>query len=209
MAATLKRPDVIGRRVKVDSLDDVSAALHEMAWLIHDRSAKEAKTQQRIDSIKAEAASLLLVEVDGREIPTTERLKQLEDAVLAWSADHLADHLTGKEKTLKLPHGKIVTRKLLDSVAFDGVRDEAEVIERINAQVPLLDKLNRCLSQMLGVFRLSSIIKLTASLNKPAIKTAWENQPDDRAALAALGLTLKPGEERISVEPIQYQLSAD
>lgn len=205
--ATLARPDGINRKAKIESRDYADAALHEMAWLNHERASIEAKAQKRIDAIKTETKGLLVVDVDGRDVPIDDRLALLESNVLEWCGANLDQYLKGKEKSLKLPHGKLVKRKLLDAIAFSGVKDEAEVLDRINQRVPLLDKMNRILAQMLGVFRLGAILKLTATLNKPAIKAAWENQPDDRAALTELGLTLKVGEERTSVEPSEYQIS--
>jgi phage host-nuclease inhibitor protein Gam len=205
--ATLKRPETINRKAKIETLADVSAALHELAWLNAEKVAIESKAQKKLDAINKEARESMVVDVDGRDVPIAERMRLLESNVLAWCEPNLTAHLQGKAKTLNLPHGKLVRRTGLASIEFAEGQDEKTVFAAINETIPVLDKLNRILALMLGVFRLGSILKLSWGLNKPAIKTAWENQPDDRPALEALGLTLKPGVDSTSVKIGEYQIA--
>jgi hypothetical protein len=159
--ATLTRPEAINRKAKIDTLDDVSAALHELAWLKAEKVAIESKAQKKLDAINKEARESMVVEVDGRDVPIPERMKLLESNVLAWCEPNLTSHLKGKAKTLTLPHGKLVRRTGLDSIEFAEGKDEQTVFDAINETIPVLDKLNRILALMLGVFRLGSILKLS------------------------------------------------
>jgi hypothetical protein len=210
MAATA-RPQTLDAEFKIESLDDVDAALHELGWCQHREAAIDAETKAKIEAIKTAQSKLkeLSFGLDDEAATTLEkRAATLTAALLKWSDKHLQKHLPKGSKTLQLAHGELSLKLQPLSVVFaEGVK-EKDVYAELDRKTKFFALVLNLLKKItLGQFNLSQIIRLKPDINKDALKDAWERNPKSRGTLKGLGLVVIGGADAVAITPAKVKVS--
>lgn len=191
--------------MKLTTLADVDAALHELGWCRQQTAEVEARTQATVDRLKAEAQQRLEVEIEEEAVFIADRTAALEAALVTWCGAKLAGHLKeAGSQSLKLAHGTIGTRSLPDAVVCDDKAVLAAVKKR-GGLVGLIDKL---LETALGAITLANVIKLKPEVSKTAAKTAWGKSARHQQTLKSLGVVVETNRSSWVIEPAAIEVAA-
>jgi hypothetical protein len=200
------RPGAFGHKITLSTLDDVNAALHELGWLQQTTAVVEAQTKKAVEHLKLNAASKLSVEIDGKAVKFSDRIKSLHSALAGWCATELAKHLPGEAKSLTLPHGRIGTKSVADAVVYTEGEDEKSVLANITQKAGLKTLIAQWLTHALGAITLGVVIRLKPELDKAAIKEAWSSATM-RRTLTSLGITVETNRDELVIEPASVEVS--
>lgn len=203
----LHRPTALGRELRLSSLHDVNAALHELRWLGSREKEVAATTQPAIAKLQKEAEDKLKLDIDGEQITVADRAKRLETAIEKWCRVSLNKHLVDDKKSIDLPHGRVGKKNLPDAVGFREGFDDKKVIDAISQKAGLITLLEKTLATALnGLLTLSHCIRLKPELDKTALKKAL-GIPRLATALEKFGLKLETNRETYVIEPGESEVS--
>ncbi|WLD11872.1 host-nuclease inhibitor Gam family protein [Planctellipticum variicoloris] len=201
----IPRPETLGVELKLTTLADVDAALHELGWCRQQTAHAEAMVQAIIERLKADNQAALVVKIKESDVSIADRTAALEAALVTWCGKKLAGHLaeTGKQ-SLTLAHGVIGTRSLPDAVVCDDKAVLAAVKKR-GGLVGLIDKL---LETALGAITLANVIKLKPEVSKTAAKAAWGKSARHQQTLKSLGVVVETNRSSWVIEPAAIEVAA-
>lgn len=201
----IPRPETLGSELKLQTLADVDAALHELGWCRQQTAEVEARTQATVDRLKAEAQQRLEVEIEDEAVFIAERTAALEAALVTWCGAKLAGHLaeTGKQ-SLTLAHGTIGTRSLPDAV----VCDDKAVLAAVKKRGGLVGLIDTLLETALGAITLANVIKLKPEVSKTAAKAAWAKSARHQQTLKSLGVVVETDRSSWVIEPAAIEVAA-
>ena len=204
------RPDAIGLKVAVKSIDDVDPILHELAWLENERARIDAIVRERIDAITKEFESKYVVTIDGKSIPFGERADKLTEVLGDWLIENGKSILTGKKKSIDLAHGVVGLRQIPMVVKLGEDTSEEKALDAIDEEA---DGIITTLRGW-GVKKLKSlgclvqdVITIKPSLNLAGIKKALENKRLTKEQITTLGLTIREASDDPVVKPNQLVVS--
>ena len=213
------RPDALGLDVSVKSLDDVDPVLHELSWLYSEQERLDAMAKQKIDSIKKEFQEKAVVTIadttEGGEdiedvVTFADRIEALEKPLGTWVSKNLRKHLTGKKKSIDLPHGTI------------GLRQQPLVIEipEGSSETVILDTIDAEAEGIIGTIRgwaikrlknlaclVGDVLKIETKINLKGIKDAFEDKRLTREQIEALGLTIREASDDAVLNPAKTVVS--
>lgn len=201
----IPRPETLGVELKLHTLADVDAALHELGWCRQQTAEVEARTQATVDRLKAEAQQRLEVEIEEEAVFIADRTAALEAALVTWCGAKLAGHLaeTGKQ-SLTLAHGVIGTRSLPDAV----VCDDKAVLAAVKKRGGLVGLIDTLLETALGAITLANVIKLKPEVSKTAAKAAWAKSARCQQTLKSLGVVVETNRSSWVIEPAAIEVAA-
>lgn len=189
----LGRPAALGLDVSIKSLDDADAVLHELAWIANAKAASAADVKAKVDQLKAAAIAKAVVTIDETETSLDDRAKTLETALAKWVEKHIDKHLSGKSRSINLPHGKLGLRQqpLVALLADDTT--EAQVLDTIDEHCGLVTACNAILERItpFGKARGRDLISVEVKPSLKAMKDAVEAKRLPRDTLDTLGITLR------------------
>lgn len=197
----------IGKTPKIRNQQDLDEVLGEISRLQYEQAREEATAGRKIAEIKTATQARQVVQVGATTMPIADRIKCLSEAALAWCDANLPAQLPDGQKSLQLPHGKVGFRRKPASVEIDG--SDKEALDRIHAKTPFRQLVDRVLQTLLGIFPLSSFVRVKYELDRVSIKKAWETSPEaDRATMDELGIRVSEGSETVFIEPAAYEVTA-
>lgn len=196
------RPSALGAEFELKTIDDVDAALHEMGWCRLLDSQVDAAMKARIEALKTSLEGQRDLQIGEQQTTLSERAVALEAALIKWGGKQLKKHLPPDSKTLKLPHGEMSFKLQPLAVSLgEGVTEKA-VVASIDKKTKLLQLAANLLKKIaLGAFHLDQLVRVTPSLDKDGIKTAWAENPKSRGTLKGLGIIVTGGEDAVCVAP--------
>ena len=204
------RPEAIGLKVAVKSIDDVDPILHELAWLENERARIDAIVREKVDAITKEFESRYFVTIEGKSIPFGERTENLTEVLNKWLLANAKSVLTGKKKSLDLAHGVIGLRQIPMVVKLGPETSEEKALESIDEEA---DGIITSIRGW-GVKKLKSlgclvqdVITIKATLNLAGIKKAFENKRLTAQQIDAMGLTIREASDDPVVKPNQLVVS--
>lgn len=203
----LKRPEAIGLEINLETLEDVDAALHELGWLAGQKSRIEADAQAKIEAIKKDAQSKMVVEIEGKTPTLDERSEKLSDAVHAWCEKNLKGHLPPNQKSKKLSHGVLKLRGLPAAVGILEGKKPADVAMGLAREAGILPDVDKLLAREVERFPLSKLLVVDFSLAKDAIKAEAAKNPKFAEFLAARSIKIENDRSQITVEPAAVQVA--
>lgn len=201
----IPRPETLGSELKLTTLADVDAALHELGWCQRLKAEAEARTQAAVDRLTAELQAKLVVEIEEETVFIADRTAALEAALVTWCGAKLAGHLRERGgKSLTLAHGVIGTRSLPDAV----VCDEKAVLAAVTKRAGLVGLIATLLETALGAITLGSVIKLKPEVSKTAAKAAWGSGARAQSTLKSLGVVVETNRSSWVIEPSAIEVAA-
>lgn len=203
----LNRPEAIGLKINLESIEDVDAALHEMGWLNGRKNQVEADHQAKIEAIKQDAQSKMVVEIEGKTLTFDERFEELADAVHEWCAKNLKGHLPPNQKSKKLSHGVLKLRGLPAAVGILEGKKPADVALSLAREAGILAGVDELLAREVDAFPLSKLLVAEFSLAKDAIKAEAAKSPEFAEFLKSRAITIENDRSQITVEPAAVQVS--
>lgn len=126
------RPNSLGAKVSVDSLEDVDRVLEEIAFCESEIATRNDIIKRRTDAVKAEQANLSVVEIDGESISVGDRLAYLKTVLSDWISSSIREHLPEDRKSIELPHGTIGLRQQPLSLTIGENSSEEKIVENID-----------------------------------------------------------------------------
>lgn len=116
---------------EIGSIEDLAVAVHEISWLESREQTENAKVDQAIRLLKAEAEQRRQIKVGRNNTTLTERQAALAAAIVAFvEANPEVITETGK-KTRKFTHGEISLRSTKLSIAPQEDCDWDQVLETV------------------------------------------------------------------------------
>lgn len=201
----IPRPETLGVEVKLDTLADVDAALHELGWCQQQTDEVNARTQAAVARLTADAQERLQVEIDGQAVRLADRTQALQAALVDWCGAKLAGHLAeAGGQTLTLAHGVIGTRSLPDAV----VCDDRAVLAAVTKRAGLVGLIAKLLETALGAITLANVIKLKPEVSKTAAKAAWASSARCQQTLKSLGVVVETNRSSWVIEPAAIEVAA-
>jgi phage host-nuclease inhibitor protein Gam len=213
------RPDALGLEIKITSIDDVDAILHELSWLEQEQAKLNALAKQKIDAVKLEfqnrSVVLISAEMDGDAAQTmtiNERVSALKKPLEAWIVKHAEKHCKGKKRSFDLPHGTIGLRQQPLTIDVSKHSSVAKVLDAIDAESDsmittirswVVKKL-KSLSCLVG-----DLIKIETTLNLKGIKEAYDEKRLSREQIESLGLTIRDAYDDAVIKPAKTVVSAE
>lgn len=203
----IARPSAVALKPVVASVEDVDAALHEMAWLTAKQKTIEADAEAAAERLKAQAKEKLTVEVDGQTMSIMERWQSLQTAVFAWCDRSLKDALPPNKRSLKLSHGEIKLRAIQATVqTMQGKKPEAVALD-LARRADLLAKLDELLQIDLEGIPLRNLLVIQFALAKDAIRDEWMKRTDVREFLQSCSIFVEEGKEQMTIVPAAVQVA--
>lgn len=203
----LNRPEAIGLEIKLESVEDVDAALHEMGWLNAKQCQVEGDAQAKIEVIKNEAQARMVVEIEGQSLTFKERFDALWGAVHGWCESQLKSVLPLNKRSAKLSHGELKLRALPAAVALIDGKKPADVARGLAREAGILADVDELLAREIDGVPLSKLLAVEFTLAKDAIKAEAEKTPDFAEFLRARSITVETGSEQITIVPAAVQVA--
>ncbi len=207
----MPRPETIGVVVQIDSLESADAALHELGWLLHEKSKIDAAAKQAIEDLKEKYAGKQALEiqpepVDGKLPPvhsTTfgERIELLSKSLEEWTAENIKGHLKDK-KTVRLKHGELGLRQQPRVVVEDEDPESGE--DYTPEQI-----LNWIRESDLTNAQKKALTETKVSLHLKGAKDAYEGGKITKEGLAAVGLVVREACDAPVVKPAKITVTAE
>lgn len=208
-------PTLGGLKPKVKSEDDANQALAALAALEAEAQRVADETAACKRALDDEAQRQLVLEVDGRVVPFSERITALETALKGW-ADRAHPELASPKgsRSLELRHGKLGYRKTPARVDYaEGLR-EGDVVAKVDRHCAEQKKHGGLWDQLSAAFEkvklfardrrtrtAGLILKLAVKVDRSAAKRAYEQGLLDARELKTFGLEFHSGEDRFFATP--------
>lgn len=199
----VKRPAALGAEFVLESLDDAKAAMAELAWCEGRLNGVEGELKELHEAIAAKRTKLIALTIGEAETTLAKRAADLDQALNAWAASHLKEHLTDEAKSIEVPGGVLAVRSLPLSIDPQEGLTDAKVIERIEAKLPFGAKLLKVCSLVFVAttkLLLGELVKVTVALNREKLIAAYKAKRIDDKTLKSLGLVACDDRERFSVK---------
>lgn len=207
----LPRPDALGVTISLASVDDVDAALHEMAWLTAKENGISDAARVKIAAITTDAQSKAVVTVEQKPLTIKERWNALAAAVHAWCETSLRAALPKNKRSLDLPHGAIKLRSQPAAVALKDGKTAGEVALNLAQTHGLITSIDKLMKKSIDVVggtgqpvvsvSLNELLSVNIVLNKDAVKDLWAKRPEIHAFLQSLSISVEAGPDQITVAP--------
>jgi hypothetical protein len=203
----VERPTRFGTEIAVQTVEDVDAALHEMAWLAAKQKSIEADAEARIETIKTETNDKLVTKIDGAAVSIEDRWNALHAAVHTWCTGQLKQALPPGKKSLKLSHGEIKLRALAAAVEVLKGKNGDDVAFDLARRAEILDRVDKLLQTQVEGIPLAQLVAVKFVLDKDQIKDEWIKRPANRELLRSLSISVIEGTEQITVIPAAVQVA--
>lgn len=207
----MARPTALGLDVSVENLADADRVLDELSWLANEQARRDAVVKQRVDELKRDALAKSVVEIDGMSLSIDDRITELTALLEAWVAAHVAEHLTGKAKSLDLTHGSVGLRQQ-PAVAELGAGETAQsVLDRIDETTGLVTAVKAILERNVPTLgkhvRTCDLLKITIAPAEKQMQAAHEANRLTREQLATFGVFLRAAANKPVVKPAKMVVS--
>lgn len=197
-AAVLPPATRLGATPEIESLDDVDAALVELAWINARESTLQADCEARVAQIQTDAQDRMYLEVEGHVLSFADRRAHLDQAVRVFCETNKTEILSDSgKKSRDLTHGTIGWRQTQLKIAPAPGTDTKRVLSLIDKAVELTKSIVSLLGRLkLFGLPLGSLIELKPSLSLTKAKDAYKQQKLTAANLKKLGLVaIEPHDE--------------
>lgn len=203
----LPRPEKLGLEFTVASEEDADALLHEMAWLTGKQALIEGEAQAKIEAIKKDAQSRMVLDIDGETVSFKDRYNALWDALHAWCVKSLKAVLPANKRSLKLSHGELKLRALPTAVQFSKGAKPADVARNVAREAGLLAKVDELLAIELDGVPVAKLLAVEFVVAKDAIKAEVEKNPGFVAVLKKWSISIESDTEQITIAPAAIQVA--
>lgn len=208
----LKRPDTFSPLddiAAIESLDQAGLVLHELAWIGQQLAKVTADAKTRIDQIKAAAPPC--IEIAGSETLLTDRSKLLSELLSSWTAEHIAEYLTGKKRSIDLPHGKLGLRQQPQIVELAEGWAESAVLAAIDEVSGIVATITGILDKKSGIgsARIRDLLDIEVKVSCKSARDAIEAQRVTADELLQLGLVVREAYDEPVVTPSKTVILAE
>jgi hypothetical protein len=201
----VKRPETLGATIKLKSIEDVDAALAELAWLKSRQDVVDATMQELHAAVEVDRPKAETILVEGEPLFLCQRVEQLDEAVSDWLPKHLEKLLPEKGNTLKREHGQLTTKSVATYIRPIGELTEEQVIEKIEAASQPQSQIMTKVRGICAVFfcraakvLFGDLITIKVTPNKTGRLAAWKEGRLTAAMLKPLGLEVVSDEKTYS-----------
>ena len=217
----LKRPGcfaALGPEVTIETLDQANLVLHELAWVQQQLGKVAADVKIKIDALKAAAPPSVKIKDPARsiaedpvEVSLLDRQELLQQTLATWTAEHIAEHLTGKKRSIDLPHGRLGLRQRPQIVEMAEGWAESAVLAAIDEIAGVVAAVTGILDRKTGIgsARVRDLLDIQINVSCKAARDAIEAQRVTAAELEPLGLVIREAYDEPVVTPTKTVVLAD
>lgn len=187
----------------IEQLDDALRQLSELD--IREKKAK-GELERKVDALKEEFASRLVVEIDGAQVKYADRRSMLSDAIERFASGRKAELLPEKSKTRKLNHGEIGWKKARDVVAQlpapKPTAKQPKPLAPFAAMcAKLLAALHKCAEAFPPLKGLTAYVRVTVVVDEATLITAIRDRKVTDDEVKRLGYRFVEGEDEFFFKP--------